>query len=176
MFKIPINVTDTSYCFVSKHSELAELIGQTSLVIWDEAPMTHRHVFETVDRTLRDICGDELQPFGGKLIVFAGDFRQVLPVVPRDGRADTVAASISRSCFWPYCKVIHLRINMRLKDPSLQRDEYERLRQFADWILSVGNGTLPGISLQQGSEANWIQIPSEFLIRNDDHGLDNLIS
>ena len=65
---------------------------------------------------------------------------------------------------------------MRLRDPSLQRDEYERLRQFADWILSVGNGTLPGISLQQGSEANWIQIPSEFLIRNDDHGLDNLIS
>ena len=53
MFKIPINVTDTSYCFLSKHSELAELICQTSLVIWDEAPIMHHHVFETVDRTFK---------------------------------------------------------------------------------------------------------------------------
>jgi len=48
MFKIPINATDASYCFLSKHSELVELIRQTSFVIWDEVPMTHRHVFETV--------------------------------------------------------------------------------------------------------------------------------
>ena len=128
MFKISINATDTSYCFFSKHLELAELIRQTSLVIWDEAPMMHRHIFETVDRTFRDICGKKLQPFGGKLIVFGGDFEQVLPVVTKGGRADIVATSISRSCFWAYCKVMHLRINMRLTDPCLRRDEYEQLR------------------------------------------------
>jgi len=53
MFKILINATNTSYCFFPKHSELAELIRQTSLVIWDEVPMTHRHVFEMVDRKER---------------------------------------------------------------------------------------------------------------------------
>jgi len=42
--------------------------------------------------------------------------------------------------------------------------------------LSISNGTLPNISLQEGSEANWMQIPSEFLIPNNNHGLDNLIS
>jgi len=42
--------------------------------------------------------------------------------------------------------------------------------------LSVSNGTLEGISLQEWSEANWIQIPFEFLIPNDNHGFDNLIS
>jgi len=59
MFKIPINATDTSYCFFPKNSKLAELMRQSSLVIWDEAPMTHRHVFETVDRTFRDICANQ---------------------------------------------------------------------------------------------------------------------
>jgi len=59
MFKIPIIATDTSYCFFSKHLELARLIGQIALVIWDDAPMMHRHVFEIVDYTFRDIWGNQ---------------------------------------------------------------------------------------------------------------------
>jgi hypothetical protein len=31
---------------------LAELIKVSTLIIWDEAPMTHRHCFEALDRTL----------------------------------------------------------------------------------------------------------------------------
>ena len=116
--------------------------------------MTHRHVFETVDRTFRDICGNQHRPFGGKLFVFGGDFRQVLPVVTKGNRADTVAASISRFYFWPYCTIMHLSINMRLMDPNLGHNEYERLQHFCDWILSIGNGTLVGTSLQEGSEEN----------------------
>jgi hypothetical protein len=37
--------------------------------------MTHRHVFETVDRLLLDIMNAPKVPFGGKCIVFGGDFR-----------------------------------------------------------------------------------------------------
>ena len=41
--------------------------------------MTHRHAFEAVDRTLRDLMKVvdpllEEKPFGGKVIVFGGDF------------------------------------------------------------------------------------------------------
>jgi len=61
-------------------------------------------------------------------------------------------------------------------DPNLSHNEYERLRHFGDWILSIGNGTLEGTSLQEGSEANWIEIPSEFLIPNGRHGLNKLIA
>jgi hypothetical protein len=43
--------------------------------------MTKRQSVETLDRSLQDIMGCEL-PFGGKVMVFCGDFRQVLPVVP----------------------------------------------------------------------------------------------
>ena len=44
--------------------------------------MTQRQAIEILDRTLQDIMGC-IEPFGGKVIAFGGDFRQVLPVVPR---------------------------------------------------------------------------------------------
>ena len=58
---------------ISKQSELAELIRETSLIIWDKVPITHRYIFEVVERTLTDVCSNN-QPFGGKLLIFGGDF------------------------------------------------------------------------------------------------------
>jgi len=57
---------------------LADLIQQTSLIIWDEALMTHRRALETLDRTLRDLLSTnnpDLRsiPFGGKVVVLGGD-------------------------------------------------------------------------------------------------------
>lgn len=71
---------------MSVDSDVAALVREAKLIVWDEAPMTHKHVFEAVDRTLRDVmrvASPELQhrPFGGKVVVLGGDFRQVLPVV-----------------------------------------------------------------------------------------------
>ncbi|XP_074371907.1 uncharacterized protein LOC141712757 isoform X3 [Apium graveolens] len=69
-FKIPIDPNEFTYCKIKQNTYLAELITNTSLVIWDEAPMTHRYVFEAVDRTFRDIRAKvhvdaQVQPFGG---------------------------------------------------------------------------------------------------------------
>ena len=58
--------------------------------------MIHRHAFEAVDRTLGDVRGARDVPFGGMVMVFGGDFRQTLLVVPRGGRAETVPACIKR--------------------------------------------------------------------------------
>ena len=51
-FAIPINVVDDSMCHIPGDSDLAELIHMCSLIIWDEAPVTHRHCYEAFDRTL----------------------------------------------------------------------------------------------------------------------------
>ncbi|GKA05883.1 ATP-dependent DNA helicase PIF1-like protein [Tanacetum coccineum] len=85
-FAIIINVVDDSMCHILADSELAKLIRMAKLIIWDEAPMTHKHCYEAFDRTLRDICQtDPTTPndkvFGGKVVLFGGDFRQILPVV-----------------------------------------------------------------------------------------------
>ena len=75
------------------------------MIIWDKAPMSHKHTFEAVNRSLRDIMKEvspELVdvPFGGKVFVVGGNFRQVLPVVPRGSRGQVVAASVHESSLW----------------------------------------------------------------------------
>ena len=54
-FKIPLKIHEDSMCTFAKNSELAELLQITDLIIWDEAPMQHRHVHECVNRTLQDV-------------------------------------------------------------------------------------------------------------------------
>lgn len=68
-----------STCNIHVQSDLAEMIRQTKQLIWDEAPMTHKHAFEAVDRTIRDITKRD-KSF---TIVMCGDFRQILPVVKK---------------------------------------------------------------------------------------------
>lgn len=73
-FKIPIKLADNSTCNFTKQSGTAELLRTASLIIWDEVAMTKRQAVECLDRSLQDIMTCSL-PFGGKVIVFGGDFR-----------------------------------------------------------------------------------------------------
>ena len=41
---------------INEQISLAQLIQRATLLIWEEAPITHKHVAECIDRTLRDIC------------------------------------------------------------------------------------------------------------------------
>jgi ATP-dependent DNA helicase PIF1 len=43
--------------------------------------MTKRQAIEVLDNNMRDIMGRPGLPFGGKTVVFGGDFRQVFPVL-----------------------------------------------------------------------------------------------
>ncbi|XP_074346810.1 uncharacterized protein LOC141685613 [Apium graveolens] len=100
-------------------TDIAELIQQTDLIIWDEAPMQHRHVFESVDRSLRDIMSAidkrrAKKPFGGIIVVFGGDYRQILPVIPKASRAEIVGSTLNKSKIWEFCQVFLLKQNMRL--------------------------------------------------------------
>ncbi|CAN1135098.1 hypothetical protein LINPERPRIM_LOCUS15732 [Linum perenne] len=83
-FKIPLEVDNLSTCMVKKGTEVAELLKEATLIVWDEAPMVHRLSFEAVDRTLCDLMntplsGPQYSPFGGKTVLLGGDFRQTLP-------------------------------------------------------------------------------------------------
>lgn len=54
-FKIPLKLFPNSTCSISHNSDIAELLKQTSLILWDEAPMQNHYAFEALDHTLRDI-------------------------------------------------------------------------------------------------------------------------
>lgn len=82
-FKIPLETNETSVYGFTPCSDMARLIKLASIIIWDEASMISRDVIETVNRSIQDIMRSvdpdlENIPFGGKVVVFGGDFRQVL--------------------------------------------------------------------------------------------------
>ncbi|GJU51538.1 ATP-dependent DNA helicase PIF1-like protein [Tanacetum coccineum] len=142
------------------------------LIIWDEAPMTHKHAFEALDRTLRDIIPDAShKPFGGKTIVFGGDFRQILPVIVKGTREEIVNASINHSYIWDDCTILKLTTNMRLKSMTDEKDSKE-IKEFADWILNVGEGN---IGPENDGDVE-IEIPNEMLIKTNGDPLEAMVS
>ena len=132
-FNIPLDMDDTSHCNIHKNGLKADLLKQTVAIIWDEVPMQNRYCMEAVDRTLKDIL-DSDRPFGGIVVLWGGDFRQILPVVEKGNREDIVYACIRHSYLWQHVHIFHLTQNMRLgQSPEEQA--------FAQWFPSVGEGT-----------------------------------
>ncbi|XP_028193267.1 uncharacterized protein LOC114378874 [Glycine soja] len=100
-FKIPVPIFEDSTCNIHQGTQLAELLNEASLIIWDEVPMAHKFYFEALDQSLRDVIkakssSDKI--FGGKVMVFGGDFRQILPVIPKGSQSDIVNATINLDC------------------------------------------------------------------------------
>ena len=140
-FKIPIDIKKNSTCNIFKgKNNLCELLKRTDLIVWDEAPMTHRYTFEALDRTLRDIR-DSKKPFGGITCLLGGDFRQVLPIVKYGSKSQIIEASIFRSELWSKFEVCELKKNMRVLGKENARD-LARQEEFAKWLLHVGDGTV----------------------------------
>lgn len=73
---------------------------------------------EALDKSLKDmseIPQTSKKLFGGKVVVFCGDFRQILSVVSRDSTSDIIHATVNASYIWDQCRVIGLTTNTRLK-------------------------------------------------------------
>ena len=66
--------------------------------MWDEAPMSHRHLLEYLDRSPKGIMNKDLH-FGGKLLILGGDFRQIRPVVRRAPRPTLVKSCRKKIAF-----------------------------------------------------------------------------
>lgn len=160
-FKIPLKVSETSTCNIPVHEDLAARIRDAAAIIWDEAPMTHRHTFETVDRSLRDVMrvASPLAahlPFGGKVVIFGGDFRQVTPVVQRATQRQIEDASLRFSKFWPHIESLKLIENMRVaQDPQNE--------EFIQFLLRIGEGREPTVT--SGQHNDYIKIPTQFVFQ-----------
>lgn len=175
-FVIPININEDSICSIEQNSELSDLIQKTKLIIWDEAAMTHKHCFEALDRTMRDILrsnkpDSETKPFGGKVVLFGGDFRQILPVVPKGTRSMIVNSSLNSSYLWQHCQVLRLSENMRLRS-GRNKTDLKEVKEFAEWILKLGDGLLG----EENDGDTDIEIPEDLLILDQENPISSLIS
>ncbi len=158
-FKVPLKIDETSICQISKrnNSGLKQLLQIAKLIIIDEAPMLHRHVIEAIDRTLQDIL-DIKEPFGGITILFCGDFRQVLPVIPRGSRVDIVNACINHSFLWTKMKKLKLTINERVN----RNGNTKKLQQWAKFLLQIGNGSYSSPKVPKG----FVKLPQNIISKS----------
>ena len=172
--KIPIKLQSTSTLNLPLQSDNADLIRKAEIILWDEAPMAHRHAYEALDRSLRDIM-KTVDPslsnmvFGGKIICFGGDFRQILPVVKKGTKSNTIAASLNKSYIWNYIKILKLTINERVKKYGNNAEA----REFSEFLLEVGEGRLP--TTNENFENDTVKIPEDMLIKLDEKTLIDAI-
>ncbi|XP_065662900.1 ATP-dependent DNA helicase pif1-like [Hydra vulgaris] len=89
LFKLPAPILDNSTCNVTPYSIHGYFLKQVSLFLLDETSMIPKHALNAIDRLLKDICNNDF-PFGGKVILFGGDVRQILAVVKRGKPAEIV--------------------------------------------------------------------------------------
>jgi hypothetical protein len=73
----------------------------------------------------------------------SGDFRQVLPVIPRGSHADIISASIKNSYLWESVEVFRLLENIWASDVVVHPDFGNRT--FVNWLLCFGNNELETI-------------------------------
>ena len=83
-------------------------------------------------------------------MVFGGDFRQTLPMVPKGTRQQVVAASLCRGNLWEHIKFLHLRQNL---------DHSEADNQHAQWLLEIGAGSTI-------DDNEMIQVPQSMVCAN----------
>ncbi|CAN0925699.1 ATP-dependent DNA helicase PIF1 [Linum grandiflorum] len=178
---IPIEVDHASTCAIKKGTTLARLLELATLIVWDEAPMVHKHSFEAVDRTLCDIMnkpteGPDYKPFGGKTVILGGDFRQTLPVITHGTRGDNIEASLTRSYLWTYCTLLQLHTNMRVTPSAPETTTLFDGMQFSDWLLAVGDGRVTPTRLPNSTTSDWIHVPECFIIPRSPHPIKELIN
>jgi len=174
-FCIPLKINEKSTCNLKQQDPRAKLLRQASLIIWDEAPMMHKFCFEAFDRTMRDIMRvvheDNLKkPFGGKVVILGGDFRQILPVIRKANRRDIMKSSVNSSNIWHNCMVLKLTRNMRLIGDATVESANE-IRDFAKWILTIGNGDM--VADEDGESI--IHIPEDLCIPPCNNPLQALV-
>ncbi|OMO57003.1 DNA helicase PIF1, ATP-dependent [Corchorus olitorius] len=145
-FKIPLTIQECSTCIISMGTQHAKLINNADLIVWDEAPMIHRHCVEAMDKTLKEIVTNSnkdgtnylseekqysLEETSDK---FCPSF---LPEVnPK------LNATLCNSPIWNNCKLLRLTENMRLKQHDLNNSSRKELEKFSDWLLRVCEGKL----------------------------------
>ena len=176
-FKVPINLLDPGVrANVKAQSNLAALLREAVLILWDEATMLSKEVLIILNTMLQDVMRNNL-PFGGKMVVLTGDWRQTLPIAR--GRADTVNATHLMSDFWPMCHVHELTTNMRIE--RLRRSDpaaAARLAAHDEWLLQVGEGSsgadtvdVDGVSVD---DTRRVVLPEEMTFRGG--GLDEFLN
>jgi len=131
-FGLPVPLFADSSSAIKIQSKEAQYLKGTDIYIWDKAPMAPRYALKIMDRTLRDVMNKDF-PFGGKIVLLGGDFRQLLPIKVYATRSEIVNLCIKFSSTWKHFIKFSLTQNMRVLPEEIE---------FAKFLLDMGDGIL----------------------------------
>jgi len=134
-FKIPVNVLNDTYCSWDAKTKVA--IRNCAVILWDEISMVSTDVAEAVNRSLQSLMKND-HPFGGKVVVFLGDFRQLAPVVRH---SDAARHSLLSADWFQEAHKFTFTVNFRAASNA----------QFASFLESVGDGAIDTIDVPESS-------------------------
>lgn len=162
-FKLPVPIFDDSSSRIHPSDESAELLRQTSIFIWDEVSTANKFSLECVDRLLKEIMSNSF-PFGGKVFVLCGDFRQTLPVVKHGTAAQIIASSFKNSYLFQQLQ----KQNKYLLKTNMRANANET--QFKEFLMSIGNGTKETYDYNN----ELIQLPQQCVIPENESLIDHI--
>lgn len=134
--KIPINADDESFCNWDAASR--DRIASCDVIFWDEVSMVSKSIAETVDRSFKRLLDNDAM-FGGKVMVFLGDFRQLPPVI-RGGRGEKT--SVMNAEWFKQARRFKFSKNFRSVDA-----------QYSSLLEQIGDGVLQTVDIPASSVA-----------------------
>jgi hypothetical protein len=141
-------------CRLELGSQHAEYVSAAQMIVWDEVYNSNRYDIEAVDRLLQDLMGNA-EPFGGKVMVFAGDRRQIPPVIPGAEPREIVRSVISASpLVWPACDVSELVRPVRdAEDPA-----------YSAFVDGLGDNRAPAVDFIQAALESEPDVTSKLVV------------
>ena len=104
------------------------------------------------------------------MVIFSGDFRQILPIIYKGGKSQILKNIIKKCNWWSNVTKFSLTENIRVNIQKLQnnKNQAESFQKHADWLLNIGNGTEKTIDGMTES----IEIPEKYIFTGN---LENFI-
>ncbi|XP_070157972.1 ATP-dependent DNA helicase PIF1-like [Polyergus mexicanus] len=138
-FGLSVPLFADSSSAIKIHSKAAQYLKETDIYIWDEAPMAPRYALEIMDRTLRDIMNNDF-PFGGKIVLLGGDFRQLLPIKMHATRSEIEFGKVAKCAILSARNVDVDEINKKVLELLDIADE--RIYTSVDSAVNDDNGDI----------------------------------
>jgi hypothetical protein len=131
-FNIPVPCHEDTYLIWSDADK--KRIRRASIIFWDEISMVSIHLSNALNRSLQRLMKNEAY-FGGKCIVFLGDFRQLAPVESTGCTASRL--SVTQADWFDLSVKIEFTFNFRAS----------RDMAYAALLESIGDGIINEIEV-----------------------------
>jgi hypothetical protein len=177
-FNVPLNITERSVCNVARDTAMGDALRRVRVLFLDEAFMVSSRIVDIVSDLFNDLHrAPPRSLFANRVVVvFAGDPRQLLPVVklpnrPIDEFLYNSYVFEDHERFTKFSLTRNMRAEMFAQRLQARGDEASvaeanRTALFSDWVLAVGEACAPAcVRPERG--ANSLLLPQEIVFRRE---------